>query len=363
MGAASRTLMVMAGGTGGHIFPGLAVADAMRRRGWTVSWLGTAHGMENDLVPRAGVEMDTIAFSGLRGKGLAHSIKGALALVKSFFATSAILRQRRPDVLIGMGGYVTVPGGVMARLSGRPLALVNADAAPLLSNRLLAPFARRVLFGFAGEFGSLARKAIVTGNPVRREIAELPAPEARYAERSGVLRILVVGGSLGARVLNDTLPAALALLAPEARPRVTHQSGKAHIAALREAYARAGIEAELVDFIDDMPRRLAEADLVICRAGAITVAELAVAGVASVLVPFLASTTSHQRDNAVHFAKSGAAVHLPQSELKAERLAQILRETDRARCLQMARAARALGRPDATERIADILSELAEAGR
>ncbi|WP_341678215.1 undecaprenyldiphospho-muramoylpentapeptide beta-N-acetylglucosaminyltransferase [Niveibacterium sp. SC-1] len=363
MGAVPRTLMVMAGGTGGHIFPGLAVADAMRRRGWQVSWLGTAHGMENELVPRAGVEMDTIAFAGLRGKGLMHSLKGALALVKSFFSTSAILRRRKPDVLIGMGGYVTVPGGVMARLSGRPLALVNADAAPLLSNRLLAPFARRVLFGFAGEFGGLAAKAIVTGNPVRREIAALAAPDVRYADRSGVLRILVVGGSLGARVLNEAVPLALAKFEPALRPQVTHQAGKAHGAALREAYALAGVEAELVDFIDDMPRRLAEADLVICRAGAITVAELAVAGVASVLVPFLASTTSHQRDNAVYFAKSGAAIHLPQTELSAERLAEILRTTDRARCLEMATAARALGRPDATERIADILSELAEAGR
>ncbi|MCL2656200.1 MAG: undecaprenyldiphospho-muramoylpentapeptide beta-N-acetylglucosaminyltransferase [Betaproteobacteria bacterium] len=356
--SATRTLMVMAGGTGGHIFPGLAIASAMQERGWRIRWLGTAHGMERELVPRHGFRLDTIAFAGLRGKGLKHAFGGALAFLRSLWRVRALMREARPDVVLGMGGYVTVPGGIVAGLGKRPLALVNADAAPLLSNRLLAPFARRVLFGFEGNFGALANKAVVTGNPVRREICALPDPEQRYAQRSGPLRVLVVGGSLGARVLNEAMPQALAQLPAEARPRVTHQSGKAHIDALRVAYRQAGVEAELRDFIDDMPERLAAADLVICRAGAITVAELTAAGVASVLVPLVVSTTSHQRDNAELLARAGAAIYLPQAELSGESLARCLAGLDRARCLAMAQTARCLGRRDAIERITEILESL-----
>ncbi|WP_374513717.1 undecaprenyldiphospho-muramoylpentapeptide beta-N-acetylglucosaminyltransferase [Niveibacterium sp.] len=359
MTAPARTLTVMAAGTGGHIFPGLAIAQAMQARGWSVRWLGTAHGMEGDIVPRHGLALDTIEFAGLRGKGLGHAIRGAFAFFSSLFRSVKLIRAAGADVVLGMGGYVTVPGGIAARLSGRPLALVNADAAPLLSNKLLGPFAKRVLFGFAGDFGSLADKAVVTGNPVRREICELPEPALRYANRAGALKVLVVGGSLGARALNEAVPAALALIAPGARPLVTHQSGKANFEALRERYAKAGAEAELVAFIDDMPRRLAEADLVICRAGAVTAAELTAAGVASVLVPLVVSTTSHQRDNAELLAEAGAAIHLPQTELSAEKLASILQRIDRPRCLAMANAARSIGKPDATERIADIIESLA----
>jgi UDP-N-acetylglucosamine--N-acetylmuramyl-(pentapeptide) pyrophosphoryl-undecaprenol N-acetylglucosamine transferase len=236
---------------------------------------------------------------------------------------------------------------------------VNADAALLLSNKTLAPLAQRVLFGFPADFGNAASKALVTGNPVRKEIIDVPPPAQRYAARSGPLRLLVVGGSLGAKVLNETLPAALARIPADVRPIVTHQSGKQHIEALRSAYAGAKVQAEVVDFIDDMPRRYAEADLVICRAGAITVAELTAAGVASVLVPLVASTTSHQRDNAQWMAAQNAARHLPQGELSPQRLAQLLQSLTREECRTMAQAAHGIGRRDANEAIANVLEELA----
>lgn len=356
--SAPRKLLIMAAGTGGHIFPGLAIAETMRARGWQVSWLGTTHGMERDLVPRHGVEMDSIVFAGLRGKGLMHTVKGVWRLAASFFRCFSILGQRRPDVVLGMGGYVTVPGGAMARLRGKPLVLVNADAALLLSNKTLTPLADKVLFGFPADFGRAAGKAEVTGNPVRKEIIALPQPGERYATRSGPLKILVVGGSLGAKVLNDNVPAALARLPVELRPQVTHQSGKQHIVALRAAYEAAGVQAEVLDFIDDMPRRYAEADLVICRAGAITVSELTAAGVASVLVPLAVSTTSHQIDNARWMAANKAAIHLPQRELTPEHLAGLLQKLDRAACHAMAQAAYEQGRRDANEAIARVLEGL-----
>ena len=355
----TKKLMIMAAGTGGHIFPGIAIAQTMRARGWEVSWLGTAHGMETELVPKAGIPMDTIDFAGLRGKGLGHTIKGAFKMAASFITCRRYLGARRPDVVLGMGGYVTVPGGMMARSRGIPLALVNADAALLLSNKTLAPVAQRVLFGFPADFGKAADKAVVTGNPVRQQILDLPLPAARFAGRSGPLRVLVVGGSLGAKVLNDSVPAALALIDPAVRPIVTHQSGKKNIEALRAAYLQAGVNANVVDFIDDMAAAYANADLVICRAGAITVSELTAAGVASVLVPFVASTTSHQRDNAVWMDKQGAATHLPQGELNPQRLASLLQDTTRARCLAMAEAAHGVGKRDANEAIARELEKLA----
>ena len=355
----TKRLMIMAAGTGGHIFPGIAIAQTMRARGWEVSWLGTAHGMETDLVPKAGIAMDSIDFAGLRGKGLGHTVKGAFKMLNSFLACRRILASRKPDVVLGMGGYVTVPGGLMARLRGVPLALVNADAALLLSNKTLAPMADRVLFGFPADFGKAADRAVVTGNPVRQAILDLPAPAQRFASRNGPLRVLVVGGSLGAKVLNDSVPAALGLIDPAVRPIVTHQSGKKNIEALRAAYAQAGVNANVVDFIDDMAAAYAEADLVICRAGAITVSELTAAGVASVLVPFVASTTSHQRDNAVWMDAQQAAVHLPQGELNPQRVANLLQTTTRERCLAMAEAAQRVGKRDANDAIARELEQLA----
>ena len=354
-------LVVMAAGTGGHVMPGLAVARELQARGWTVSWLGTTHGMENRLVPPSGIEMDAIAFSGMRGKGLLHTLTGGLRLLGAFWACLRILRRRSASAVLGMGGYVCFPGGVMAALLGKPLVLVNADAALLLSTRALLPVADRVAFGFDGAAARATKHAVVTGNPVRAEIEALPRPEARFAGRAGPLRLLVVGGSLGARVLNECLPQALALCPADERPEVTHQTGDAHLAAVQAGYASAQVQAELLPFIDDMPRRLADCDLVVCRAGAVTVSELCAAGVASVLVPLIVSTTSHQRDNAEHMAAQGAAIHLPQGELSPQRLADQLRKLTRPALLAMATKARAIAMPHAASRVGDEIERLVAA--
>ncbi|MDR0934370.1 MAG: undecaprenyldiphospho-muramoylpentapeptide beta-N-acetylglucosaminyltransferase [Burkholderiaceae bacterium] len=354
-----KRLLIMAAGTGGHIFPGLAIARVMRERGWLVTWLGTRHGMENTLAPAQGIELDSIDFAGMRGKGLMHTITGGIKLLTSMAVCLAILRRRKPDLVMGMGGYVTVPGGFACRITGAPLVLMNADAGLLLSNKALLPVAKRILFGFPGSPEIMQEKGVLTGNPVRHDIAALPDPKERYAGRSGPLNVLVIGGSLGALPLNECLPAALALLPQEARPKVLHQTGKAHSANVRLAYLAAQVEAEVVEFIEDMASRYAQADLVICRAGAITVSELAAAGLASVLVPFIASSTSHQRDNAAYMAAHRAAIHLPQEKLTPEHLAALLHSTTREQCQAMAETAYTLGRRDASERIAEELEHLA----
>jgi UDP-N-acetylglucosamine--N-acetylmuramyl-(pentapeptide) pyrophosphoryl-undecaprenol N-acetylglucosamine transferase len=354
-----KKLLIMAAGTGGHIFPGLAIAATMQERGWCVSWLGTSKGMETQIVPKHQIEMDNINFSGLRGKGLMHSLTGAAKMIGSFFTCLNILRKRQPDVVLGMGGYVTVPGGLMAALLGKPVVLMNADAALLLSNKALRPVASKLLFGLPSSEQHADQKMLWTGNPIRQEICQLAQPQVRYAERSGPLRILVVGGSLGAKVLNECIPDALALMPAGLRPVVTHQSGKQHIDALQLRYAACGVQAEVLDFIDDMPRRYADADLVICRAGAITVSELTAAGVASILIPFVASSTSHQKDNAQWMAEQKAAIYLPQGELNAKALAETLMNMNRAQCQDMAQIAYTLGRRDANDVIAKILENLA----
>ncbi|MEF7614858.1 undecaprenyldiphospho-muramoylpentapeptide beta-N-acetylglucosaminyltransferase [Aquincola sp. MAHUQ-54] len=353
-------LVIMAAGTGGHIIPGLAVAREMQARGWTVSWLGTPAGMENTLVPAAGIPMDRVGFAGLRGKGLLHTVTGVFRLLRSFAESLSILRRRDADAVLGMGGYVCFPGGLVAGLLRKPLVLVNADAALLMSNKSLLPLADRVAFGFDGAAAARTRRAVVTGNPVRAEIEALPVPAQRFAGRSGPLRVLVVGGSLGARVLNQTLPAALALIDPERRPVVTHQTGAAHVESVRAAYAEARVSAEVLPFIEDMSRRLADCDLVVCRAGAVTVSELCAAGIPSVLVPLIVSTTSHQRDNAQFMAQHGAAIHLPQAELSPEKLAALLQETDRTALQAMAEKAHTLARPRAAARVADEIERLVQ---
>lgn len=356
-----KHLVVMAAGTGGHVIPGLAVAREMQARGWSVSWLGTRTGMENRLVPPSGIPLDRVGFSGLRGKGLVHSLTGALRLLGAFWSCFAILRRRRASVVLGMGGYVCFPGGLMASLLGRPLVLVNADASLLMSNRALLPVADSVAFGFDGAAAQKTKRAVVTGNPVRSEIEALPAPAQRFQDRQGVLRVLVVGGSLGARVLNECLPLALALLDRETRPMVTHQTGQANFDVVQAAYAKADVAAHVVPFIDDMARQLAACDLIVCRAGAGTVSELCAAGVASVLVPFIASTTAHQRDNAEWLAGHGAGIHLPQTELSPRALADLFLQTTREALLAMATKARALARPHAAIRVADQIDALAGA--
>ena len=352
-------LVIMAAGTGGHIIPGIAVAREVQRRGWTVSWLGTQSGMENKLVPPTGIPLDTLGFSGLRGKGWLHTLTGGLRLLKAFWDSAAILRRRGADAVLGMGGYVCFPGGLMAGLLRKPLLLVNADAALLLSNKALLRVARRVAFGFDGPAAQI-KQGVVTGNPVRAEIEALPAPDQRFAGRSGPLRLLVVGGSLGAQVLNTTVPAALALLPADARPSVVHQTGSAQLDAVRQAYAQAGMPAEVLPFIADMAQRLADCDLIVCRAGAVTVSELCAAGVPSLLVPLVVSTTAHQRDNAQHLATQGAAVHLPQAELTPQALAARISTLDRPALLAMAEKARTLAKPHAAARVADELDKLVQ---
>lgn len=354
----SRHLVVMAAGTGGHVIPGLAVAREMQRRGWQVSWLGTRTGMENTLVPPSGIALDSIGFSGLRGKGALHTLTGGLRLLKAFWDCLQILRRRGASAVLGMGGYVCFPGGLMASLLGRPLLLVNADAALLMSNRALLPVADRVAFGFDGADARKTRRAVVTGNPVRAEIEAVPEPAQRFAGRHGPLRLLVVGGSLGAQALNQAVPAALALMAPADRPVVVHQTGNAHHGSVSAGYADAGVEAQTLPFIDDMAAALADCDLMLCRAGAGTVSELCAAGVPGLLVPLIVSTTAHQRDNAQYMADAGAALHLPQTELTPQRLADTLRGLDRARLLAMAQKARAMARPRAAERVADEIERL-----
>ncbi len=359
-------LVIMAAGTGGHVIPGLAVAREMQQRGWSVSWLGTRTGMENKLVPpesESGIALDRIGFSGLRGKGLLHTLTGGLRLLKAFWECLSILRRRSADAVLGMGGYVCFPGGLMASLLSKPLLLVNADAALLMSNKALLPVADRVAFGFDGEAARRTRQGVVTGNPVRAEIEALPVPAERFAARSGALQLLVVGGSLGAKVLNDTLPAALQRMPADQRPRITHQTGSAHIDAVRQAYRAAGVQAEALPFIDDMAARLAACDLMICRAGAVTVSELCAAGVPSILVPLIVSTTSHQRDNAEFMAAHGAALHQPQAELTPQGLAALLAGLTRPALLQMAEKARELSKPQAAARVADQIESLAAKGQ
>jgi UDP-N-acetylglucosamine--N-acetylmuramyl-(pentapeptide) pyrophosphoryl-undecaprenol N-acetylglucosamine transferase len=355
-------LVIMAAGTGGHVIPGIAVAQEMQHRGWTVSWLGTTHGMENRLVPSAGIVLDAINFSGMRGKGLVHTLTGGLRLLKAFWDCVGILRQRSASAVLGMGGYVCFPGGLMASLLGKPLVLVNADASMLLSNRALLPVADRVAFGFDGAAAAKTKNAVVTGNPVRAEIESMAEPQQRFADRTGPLRLLVVGGSLGARVLNETLPKALALIEPSQRPQVVHQTGALNRDDVKAAYAASGItidgDVEVLPFIDNMAERLATCDVILCRAGAVTVSELCAAGVPSVLVPLIVSTTSHQRDNALFMAQHGAALHLPQVEMTPEKLAEVLRGLDRASLMAMADKARALSRPRAAARVADEIESL-----
>jgi UDP-N-acetylglucosamine--N-acetylmuramyl-(pentapeptide) pyrophosphoryl-undecaprenol N-acetylglucosamine transferase len=260
-----------------------------------------------------------------------------------------------------MGGYVCFPGGLMAALLRKPLVLVNADASLLMSNKALLPFADRVAFGFDGAAAKQVRHAIVTGNPVRAEIEGLPAPAQRFAGRSGALRVLVVGGSLGAKALNECMPQVLALMAEAQRPQVTHQTGAANHAAVQAGYAQARVQAEVLPFIDDMATRLADCDVIVCRAGAVTVSELCAAGVAAVLVPLIVSTTSHQRDNAQWLAGQGAAIHLPQSELTPRKLADLLTSLTREALLNMATKARALAKPKAAARVADQIEGLVAA--
>jgi UDP-N-acetylglucosamine--N-acetylmuramyl-(pentapeptide) pyrophosphoryl-undecaprenol N-acetylglucosamine transferase len=348
-----KTILIMAGGTGGHIFPGLAVAHEMRAAGWEVVWLGARGGMEERLVPPRGYRTELIRAKAARGKGLLQKLLLPANLLFSFWESARLIRRLKPDVVLGLGGYVAFPGGMMASLLNRPLALHEQNAIPGLANRVLSTVSDKVMVAFPGALKS----GEWTGNPVRGEIAAMTSPEDRFQDRKGPMRILVVGGSLGAQALNEAVPKALALLSTPAS--VVHQAGEKHLEALRKSYREAGVQGDLVAFIDDMARRYAEADLVICRAGAVTIAELSAGGMASILVPFPYAVDDHQTANARFLADKGAAILVPQSEMTAEKLATLIRSLDRVKLLDMAKKARALGKPDAARLVAHRCMEIA----
>lgn len=353
-----KTILIMAGGTGGHIFPGLAVAEVLAARGWRVCWMGVATGMEAEIVPKSGYEMVWVRFQGVRGKGIVSFLLLPSRLLIACWQALRALRCVRPDVVLGMGGYISLPGGMMAALLGRPLIIHEQNSVAGTATRLLAMLADRVLTSFASAFAPRTR-ATLTGNPIRAAFQTVPAARERFAQRQGRLHVTVLGGSLGAKALNDTVPAALALLTAQERPLIVHQTGRPHRAHVEALYRRYGVDAEVVEFVDDMAARLAWSDLVICRAGATTLAELAAVGVGAVLVPFPFAIGDHQTHNARSLADHGAAILTPQAELSADRLAALLRSLDRTRLLEMALRARELGRPDAAAVVADICQRAA----
>lgn len=350
-------ILIMAGGTGGHVFPALAVARELQARGVEVSWLGTRRGLESELIPAAGLPIDYIRIGGLRGKGAAGWLLAPWRITVALVQALKILRARRPQVVLGMGGFVTGPGGVAARLSGRVLVIHEQNAIAGLTNRLLSHIANHVLEAFPDTF--VGRNVSYTGNPVRSEILSVGPPDTRFAGRGGPLRLFVLGGSLGAMVFNRTLPKALALLPEGERPVVRHQTGKQNLEVTRSAYEKAGVKAEIVPFVDDMAAMYEWADLVLCRAGALTVSELAAAGVASVLVPFPHAVDDHQSANARYLSEEGAARLLPETLLNEKKLADLLREfcaepeKGRKTLHAMAARARMLAKPDATGEVVE----------
>jgi UDP-N-acetylglucosamine--N-acetylmuramyl-(pentapeptide) pyrophosphoryl-undecaprenol N-acetylglucosamine transferase len=349
-------VMIMAGGTGGHVFPALAVAAELRQRGAEVFWLGTRQGLEAKLVPAAGISMEWVSVSGLRGKGAMAWLLAPWRLLWAALQVLAVMLRQRPVVVLGMGGFVTGPGGVVTWLLRKPLVIHEQNAIAGLTNRLLAPLAQRVLEAFPGTFHG--KHVTHTGNPVRRVIADLPVPEQRFAARSGVLRLLVLGGSLGARALNEVVPAALAQLS--SRPEVWHQTGSHNLDETLEHYRAAAVTARVEPFIDDMAAAYGWADLVVCRAGALTVAELAAAGVGAVLVPYPHAVDDHQTRNAAYLSDAGAAVVIQQAELTRERLRELWTSlADRSRLLAMAQAARGLAQPQAAATVAALCWEVA----
>jgi UDP-N-acetylglucosamine--N-acetylmuramyl-(pentapeptide) pyrophosphoryl-undecaprenol N-acetylglucosamine transferase len=345
----------MAGGTGGHIFPGLAVAEALREAGWRVHWLGAPDSMESQLVPPRGFAFEAVAFGGVRGKGLTTLAFLPLKLLRAFWQSLQVVRRVKPDVVLGLGGYITFPGGMMASLWGKPLVLHEQNSVAGLANKVLAQLADRVFTAFPGVF----KTGQWVGNPLRRAFTEQATPAERFAGRSGPLRVLVVGGSLGAKALNDIVPQALALMPEATRPQVIHQSGAKQIEALRANYANAGVQAELTPFIDDTATAFAQADLVICRAGASTVTELAAVGVAALFVPFPFAVDDHQTTNAQFLVAHGGGWLLPQAELTAQSLAERLSGLSRDTLQDVAQKAHVQKKTNATREVVMACEELA----
>jgi UDP-N-acetylglucosamine--N-acetylmuramyl-(pentapeptide) pyrophosphoryl-undecaprenol N-acetylglucosamine transferase len=349
-----KCALIMAGGTGGHIFPGLAVAQALRERGWRVHWLGTPDSMESRLVPPRGFPLESVNFSGVRGKGLRTLLALPVRLLQALHQSRRVLRRVKPDVLVGLGGYITMPGGVMGVLMGKPLVLHEQNSVAGLSNRILSVLARRVFTAFPG----VLAKGKWVGNPLRQEfMAQAPVAE-RFSGRSGPLRVLVLGGSLGARALNTVVPQALALIPLAHRPLVTHQSGEKQIDELRSNYTAAGVQADLTPFIDNTAQAFADADWVICRAGASTVTEIAAVGAAAIFVPYPSAVDDHQTHNARFLVDQGAGWLIPQSQLTPEFLAELLQKTERSVLVTCGLAAKNLQKLHATEAVVAACEEL-----
>lgn len=349
-----KVALVMAGGTGGHIFPGLAVAHALREQGWRVHWLGAPGSMEERLVPPQGFALETIEFGGVRGKGLKTLALLPLRLLKAFWQALVVVRRVQPDVLVGFGGYITFPGAMMGLLAGKKLVLHEQNSVAGTANKVLAGVADRVFTAFPNAL----KKAAWVGNPLRAAFLHQPEPAARFAGRSGVLKVLVVGGSLGAKALNDRVPQALALLPAHLRPTVIHQSGAKQIDALRANYAAAGVQAELTPFIDDTAQAFADADVIICRAGASTVTEIAAVGAAAIYVPFPHAVDDHQSANARFLVDAGAGWLIPQDLLTAEKLAEMLQNMQRPALLDVAQKAKTMQKIHATREVVAACEEL-----
>ena len=355
-----RCALVMAGGTGGHIFPGLALAEALRERGWRVHWLGgkgslDRPSMESQLVPPRGFAFESIDFSGVRGKGPATLVLLPLRLLKAFWQSVRVIRRVKPDVVVGLGGYISFPAGMMSVLCAKPLVLHEQNSVAGMVNRVLASVADRVFTAFPGVF----KKAQWVGNPLRPAFTRQPDPATRFAGRSGPLKLLVVGGSLGATALNELVPKALALIPADVRPQVTHQSGARQLDALRAHYAAAGVQAELTPFIDDTAQAFADADLIICRAGASTVTEIAAVGAAALFVPFPAAVDDHQSANAQFLVSQGGGWLAQQRDLTPEKLAIMLQKTERTALVQAALQAKNMQKIDATAHLVTACEELA----
>ncbi|MCQ9327068.1 MULTISPECIES: undecaprenyldiphospho-muramoylpentapeptide beta-N-acetylglucosaminyltransferase [Neisseria] len=345
----SKTFMLMAGGTGGHIFPALAVAEALRGRGHHVIWLGSEDSMEERIVPKHNIRLETLAIKGVRGNGWKRKLELPFTLFKTVQAAMRIIKKHRVDCVIGFGGFVTFPGGVAAKLSGVPIVIHEQNAVAGLANKQLARWARRVLYAFPRTFGNPDG---LVGNPVRADITNLPPPAERFAGREGRLKVLVMGGSLGADVLNQTVPRALALLTESERPQIYHQSGRGKLGTLKTDYEVLNVQAKCVEFIDDMVAAYEHADVVICRAGALTIAELTAAGVGALLVPYPHAVDDHQTANARFMVQADAGLLLPQSQLTAEKLSEVLWALNRERCLEWAENARTLAMPHSADDVA-----------
>jgi UDP-N-acetylglucosamine--N-acetylmuramyl-(pentapeptide) pyrophosphoryl-undecaprenol N-acetylglucosamine transferase len=354
------TIMIAAGGTGGHVYPGLAVARELQAQGVNVVWIGTHKGLEARVIPEAGIEMAWLHVSGLRGKGVKTLLLAPFKVMKALLEALGIMLKHKPDAVLGMGGFVAGPGGFVAAMMGKPVVIHEQNAIAGLTNKLLAKVARKVMPAFPKAFPE-GEKVEVVGNPVRADIVALPDPEQRFAQHTDKVKVLVVGGSLGALALNENVPKALALLNEDIRPDVMHQSGVKTLETAQQCYADAGVNAEVVSFIEDMANVYANADLVICRAGAMTVSELAAVGIASILVPYPYAVDDHQTANAAYLADAGAAIIMQQRDMTPELLAETLRTliTDKDRLKNMSIKARQMAKPEATRHVAETCLQLA----